>query len=179
MKPIDFKGAEPALVLEDYFAGKTCASGIFEDRFGRVRRQFTVDIAGSREEDELVLDERFSYSDGETDRRIWRIRKAGAHNYEGRADDIIGVATGEAYGNALNWRYAMNLRIGSRTIQVQFNDWMFLLPSGLLLNRASVSKLGFKFGTVTLAFVKRPQEVASVVFSEPQSAGVARPASAQ
>ena len=40
----DFKNTKPELVLEEYFAGKVSAYGIFEDRFGNLRRQFTVDI---------------------------------------------------------------------------------------------------------------------------------------
>ncbi|MDH3239635.1 MAG: DUF3833 domain-containing protein [Alphaproteobacteria bacterium] len=154
MKPIDFKDSTPALVIEEYFAGETRAWGLFEDRFGRLRRQFTVDITGTWDGNELVLDERFLYSDGETDRRVWKIRKAGPHTYEGRADDVVGVANGEAYGNVLNWSYAMDLKVGDGTMRVRFNDWMFLQPSGVLLNRARVSKLGFEIGEVTLAFVK-------------------------
>jgi hypothetical protein len=37
---------------------------------------------------------------------------------------------------------------------VHFNDWMFLQPSGVLLNRARVSKFGITIGEVTLAFMK-------------------------
>ena len=80
----DFKGAAPALVLEDYFLGDTVASGIFEDRFGRVRNQFSVAIAGTIVDGALVLDERFAYSDGKQDRRVWRIRRTGPNAYEGR-----------------------------------------------------------------------------------------------
>lgn len=162
MKPIDFRDNEPKLMLEKYFLGKTRAWGLFEDRFGTVRRQFTVDISGSRDGDDLVLDERFQYSDGETDRRVWRIRKTGEHSYEGRAADVIGVATGEAYGNALNWRYDMELTVGDRTFRVHFDDWMFLQPSGVLLNRAKVSKFAIDVGEVTLVFMKPDQEIKSV-----------------
>jgi len=159
MKPIDFKDGEPKLTLEDYFRGTTRAWGLFEDRFGRIRRQFVVDIAGRHDGDVLVLDERFRYSDGETDRRVWRIRKTGDNSYEGRADDVVGVASGEAYGNVLNWRYDMDLKVGDGTLRVHFNDWMFLQPSGVLLNRAKVSKFGINIGEVTLVFIK-PERMA-------------------
>lgn len=154
MKPQDFKDTKPKLVIEEFFAGKTVATGIFEDRFGRLRRQFTVDITGTVDGDTLVLDERFLYSDGETERRVWTIRKTGPHTYEGRASDVIGVAQGEAYGNALNWRYDVDLKVGDGTLRVHFNDWMFLQDSGVLINRAWVSKFGVEIGEVTLAFVK-------------------------
>jgi hypothetical protein len=154
MKPSDFASSAPELVIEEYFAGETQAWGLFEDRFGRLRRQFTVDITGEWDGELLVLDERFRFSDGETDRRVWKITKTGPHSYEGRAGDVIGVAQGEAYGNALNWRYDMDLKVGDSTLRVHFNDWMFLQPSGVLLNRARVTKFGFDIGEVTLAFMK-------------------------
>lgn len=154
MEISDFRNTEPRFVLEQYFAGKTRAWGIFEDRFGTLRRQFTVDITGRFDGRELVLDERFQYRDGEQDRRVWTIAKTGEHTYEGRADDVVGVATGKAHGNALNWRYDMDLKVGDGSWRVHFNDWMFLQPSGVLINRARVSKFGIEIGTVTLAFMK-------------------------
>jgi hypothetical protein len=154
MKPSDFSKAEPLLRIEDYFVGQTRAWGIFEDRFGNLRRQFVVDIQGSWDGEALVLDERFRYSDGETDRRVWTIKKIDEHRYEGRADDVIGTAIGESYGNALNWRYDMDLKIGEGTLRVHFNDWMFLQSSGVLVNRARVSKFGIAIGEVTLFFQK-------------------------
>ena len=155
MVPSDFAGSEPRLLIEDYFQGKTRAWGLFEDRFGNVRRQFTVDIDGTWDGEVLVLDEHFEYSDGELDRRVWRIRKTGDHTYEGSAGDIIGTATGEAHGNAFNWQYRMDLAVGDRSWRVTFDDWMFLQPDGVLLNRAQVSKFGLEIGTVTLAFKKQ------------------------
>ena len=162
MEPTDFKGASPRLVIEDYFAGETRAWGIFEDRFGNLRRQFTVTIKGTWEDEILELDEQFEYSDGELDRRVWRIRKTGKNTYEGMADDIIGIAKGEAYGNALNWQYDINLKIGDSRLRVRFNDWMYLQPSGVLLNRAHVTKLGVEIGTVTLVFSKAENKFAAV-----------------
>ena len=161
MKPIDFKQTEPRLTIEHYFTGKTQAWGIFEDRFGTLRRQFIVDVTGEWDGKELILDERFRYSDGETEQRVWRIRKTAEHSYEGRAADVIGVARGESYGNALKWQYDMDLKVGGGTMRVHFNDWMFLQPNGVLLNRARVTKFGIEIGQVTLAFMKPDQVVKS------------------
>ena len=47
MKPKDFVNKGPKLILEEFFAGKTRGWGIFEDRFGNVKRQFVVDIDGA------------------------------------------------------------------------------------------------------------------------------------
>ena len=86
--------------------------------------------------------------------RIWRIDRIDEHRYEGRADDVVGTATGLAYGQALNWRYTMRLPYRGSEINVVFDDWMFLQPDDVLVNRATVSKFGFKVGEVTLFFTK-------------------------
>ncbi len=154
MKPEDFAGTAPRLTVEEYFLGKSRAWGIFEDRFGTLRRSFTVDIEGYREGEEFVLKEDFVYDDGETDQRIWRIRRIDEHRYEGRADDVIGTATGLAYGKALNWRYDFDLKVGERTIRVKFDDWMFQQDARVMVNRATVSKWGIEIGQVTLFFLR-------------------------
>lgn len=156
MKPEDFAGNEPGLFLEDYFLGKTRAYGLFQDRFRTLRRQFVVDILGTLRDGELTLEEDFFYHDGETDRRVWRIRRTDEHHYEGRADDVLGVAHGTAYGNALNWRYRMLLKVGSRLLPVRFDDWFFLQPDGVLINIADVSKFGMRIGNATIVFRSRP-----------------------
>jgi|TARA_B110000879_G_C10928570_1_gene414994 hypothetical protein len=154
MRPENFKDSEPKLVLFDYFKGKTSAWGIFEDRFGNVRRQFQVDIEGQVKGNEITLDERFQYDDGEKDQRIWQIRKTGDHTFEGTADDVIGIAKGTVQGNALNWTYDLNLKVGDTSYKVHFDDWMFLQPGGVMINRAQLSKWGVDIGEVTLFFKK-------------------------
>jgi hypothetical protein len=156
MKPKDFEGTTPALDLFEYFAGPTRAWGIFQDRSGTLKRQFTVDIMGEIEGDLLTLTEDFVYADGEESQRIWRITRIDEHCYEGRADDVVGVAEGIVYGQALNWTYTLQLPYKGSTIDVKLNDWMFLQPDGILVNRATVSKFGLKVGEVTI-FFQRPQ----------------------
>jgi hypothetical protein len=176
MEPTDFSNTKPVLRIEEYFLGKTRAWGIFEDRFGNLRRQFVVDIEGNWDGESLILDEKFRYSDGETDQRIWSIKKIDEHRYEGTAADVIGVAAGEAHGNALNWRYDMDLKVGDRTLRVHFNDWMYLQPSGVLVNRARVSKFGVEIGEVSLFFQKSAQllDVSAIPFNAPINDDVER-----
>jgi hypothetical protein len=158
MKPEQFADTEPKFRVEEYFLGKTRGWGIFEDRFGDLRRQFVVDINGAWQGDVFVMEERFLYSDGETDERVWRISKQGDGRYQGRAGDVVGVAEGIAAGNALNWRYAMDLKVGDGTWRVKFDDWMFLQPDGVLMNRARVTKWGIAVGEVTLMFQRWPRQ---------------------
>lgn len=156
MKPQDFAQKEPRFDVFEYFEGNSRAWGIFEDRFGKLRRQFTVDITGTIDDGVLTLEEDFLYDDGEQDRRVWIIRKTGEHSLSGEADDIIGTAAGVQYGNALNWSYEMDLKVGDGSWRVSFDDWMFLQGDGVLVNRARVRKWGFEIGEVTLFFTKQP-----------------------
>jgi hypothetical protein len=160
MRAEEFAGNEPRFLVEEYFAGQTRAWGLFQDRFGNVRRQFTVDIEGRPTEDGITLIEDFVYSDGETERRVWEIRRTGEHTYEGRADGVVGTARGQAYGNALNWSYDFDLQVGDRTWRVHFDDWMFLQPDGVMINRASVTKFGLEVGEAIIFFRKIPAEQA-------------------
>ena len=154
MKPEDYADKQPALDLFDYFTGETRAWGMFQDRFGEVRRRFNVAINGRLQDGQLILDESFEYDDGETQRRVWTIDRLDEHHYQGQADDVVGVARGKAYGNALNWRYDLLLEVDRKQWLVHFDDWMFLQDDKVLINRAKVSKYGFTIGEVTLFFLK-------------------------
>lgn len=65
---------------------------------------------------------------------------------------LIFQASGEIAGNALRWRYRLNLEVDGRTWEVSFDDWMYLMDEDTLINRSSMSKLGFELGQVTLFF---------------------------
>jgi len=160
MKPEDFKDRQPTFLPEEYFQGTTQAWGMFEDRFGDVRRQFSVEIVGTWEDEQLTLVEDFVYDDGETERRVWRIRKTGESTYEGEADGVVGVAKGVQSGNVMNWQYDFDLKVGDSVWRVHFDDWMLLQSDGVMLNRATVTKFGFTLGTATIAFKKQPDSAA-------------------
>ena len=154
MKITDFSKNKPQFKLEEYFNGKTEAWGMFHDRFGNLKRSFRVDIVGTLDSDILTLDEKFLYDDGEEDSRIWTIKILGDNKYSGEASDVVGKAMGISSGNALNWKYKLNLKVKDSTIMVDFDDWMFLQDKGVLINRAEVKKWGLNIGVVTITFLK-------------------------
>ena len=154
----EFQNNTPKLDLFEFFAGETIAYGIFEDRFGNLKRQFRVNINGKIDNQILTLDEDFLYDDGEQAKRIWKIEKKIDNNqkiiYEGQADDIEGKASGSISGNALNWSYDIYLNIKGSDIKVHFNDWIYKQSEDLAINRAYVSKFGINIGSVTLVFLR-------------------------
>jgi len=151
----DYAKETPVLELRDYFNGTLDAYGIFTDRSGQVVKRFTVVMNCSWSGDQGVLDEAFSYSDGTTQRRIWRLTRHADGRYTGQADDVVGSAEGQQSGNAFHWTYTLALPVDGRVIEVQFDDWMYLMNDKVMLNKAAMRKWGFGLGEVTLSFVKR------------------------
>lgn len=158
MRPEDFEGSGPAFLPETFFAGRTRGHGFFQDRFGRIRREFRVDIAGRVEGDTLTLEEEFFYKDGERERRSWTIRRLAPGRYEGRASDLVGTATGVAVGRAAQWRYTFTLPIGGSRWSFAVDDWMLLQDEETLLNRSTFSKFGIEVGQAVIVFHKLPVE---------------------
>lgn len=146
-----YQQTTPALSLERFFNGDVKAWGIVQNRAGDVVQRFTVTIKGRLEGDTLILDETFDYEVGEGPlERTWRITPTGNGNYEGRAGDILGVATGTSYGNAFNFQYEMDLPVDDTTYKVAFDDWFWAMGDGTLMNRSYVKKFGLVMAEVTI-----------------------------
>ena len=150
-----YAGDKPVLDLQQYFNGTLDAYGVFTDRSGSVVKRFTVVMVCTWTGDEGVLDEAFSYSDGSTQRRVWRLRKLADGRYTGRADDVVGEAQGQTRGNAFYWTYTLKLPVDAKVYEVQFDDWMYLMTDKVMLNKATMRKFGVRLGEVTLSFSKR------------------------
>ena len=151
----DYAQERPLLELDRYFNGRVLAHGVFQKRGGEVARRFTVVMDCDWEGNQGVLDEAFTYSDGSTERRIWRLTKHADGRYTGRADDVVGEAQGQTSGNAFRWNYTLRLPVDGKEYEVQFDDWMFLVDDRVLLNRATMSKFGVTLGEVLLSFTKQ------------------------
>lgn len=154
IQPAEYANEKPVLELDQYFNGRVLAHGVFQQRDGRVVRRFTVVMDCRWEGNQGVLDEAFRYSDGTTQRRIWRLTKHANGRYTGRADDVVGEAQGQTAGNAFHWNYTLRLPVDGKEYEVQFDDWMFLMDERVMLNRATMSKFGVRLGEVLLSFQK-------------------------
>ena len=151
-----YDGRMPQFDNVDYFSGQTRGWGIVQDRAGNLKRQFVVDIAGRLDKDgNLVLEEDFTWDDGELSRRVWTITRSDEGSLRGRAADVVGEASGNAAGNVLNWHYKLEVVVDGSTWVVSLDDWMFLQPDNIMLNRAEMSKFGIRVGDITIAFQKQ------------------------
>ena len=155
----DYAAEQPVLDLRQYFNGTVDAYGVFTDRSGKVVKRFTVVMTcswqGPPGAETGVLDEAFTYSDGTKDRRVWTLKRGPDGRYTGTASDVAGEAIGQEKGNAFRWGYTLKLPVDGKIVEVQFDDWMYLMNDKVMLNKAKMSKFGFGLGEVTLSFVKR------------------------
>ena len=154
MKPEDFKNTEPEIKIEKYFEGQVKAWGILQDRKGKVTRQFNANMLGKFENNILTLEEDFFWKDGETQRRVWKIEKIDEHNYIGTAPDVVGEAKGVSYGSAFKFEYNLMIPFKGKNIKIRFDDWIFKQDEKVAINRATLTKFGFKVGELTVFFEK-------------------------
>ncbi len=154
MKPEDFKETKPTINIEKYFEGPVKAWGLLQDRKGKVTRQFRADMFGKFQNNILTLEENFFWTDGEEQKRVWKIKKIDEHNYIGTAPDVIGEAKGFSYGSAFKFEYDLMIPIKGKDIKISFDDWIFKQDDKIAINRATLKKFGFKVGELTVFFQK-------------------------
>ena len=151
-----YQGTTPEVDIKEYFNGPIKAWGIVQDWRGRVVSRFDVNMIGSWEGDKGVLEEDFTYYDGSTQQRTWHITKLSDGKYEGTAGDIIGKATGGVSGSAVQWAYQMDVPVDDTTYRLTFDDWMWQMNDGVLINRSYLKKFGFTVAELTLFMQKQP-----------------------
>lgn len=153
----------PAIDLFEFFDGEVKAWGIVQDRSGNLLQKFVVDIDGRIESNQqgrqLILDETFTYIQGEgVEQRVWTISpKDSPGAFSGAASDILGTASGQAYGNAFQFTYQMNLPVAGTEVTVNFDDWFWAMDDDTLFNRSTIKKFGVTFAEVTI-FMQRQDD---------------------
>jgi len=163
MEPQEFASATPRFQPEQFFLGTTHSWGVIEDRSNNPTSRFRTETRGRRDGGALVIDQHFYFEDGRTQRRLWRLRRINEHRYKATANDVVGVATGEAHGNAFHWEYTVRLNPDNPLSNVRFSHWMYLLDGGAtMMNRVTVSKLGFIVAEVTEYFRRGARPVPAI-----------------
>ena len=154
MKPEDFKDQKPRLIIEEFLKGNVKAYGILQNRSGKVTRQFSANLNGKWDGSQLILDEKFNWSDGEVQTRQWKIIKKNNNYYEGTAAAVIGTAKGYSYGPAFKFEYVLLVPVKGREVKITFDDWIFKQDDRVAINRAKMTKFGFKVAELTVVFFK-------------------------
>ena len=127
---------------------------MLQGRSGEVKRQFVADMKGEFDVQNLILDETFIWNIGEKQERRWIIKKVGDNIYEGTAPDVVGVAKGISFGSAFKFEYKLLVPYKDKKIKIRFDDWIFKQDEKTAINKATLTKFGFKVGELTVFFVK-------------------------
>ena len=70
------------------------------------------------------------------------------------SSDVVGNARGFQYGSAFKFEYDLLVPFKSKNIKVSFDDWIFKQDEKVAINRATLTKFGFKVGELTVFFLK-------------------------
>ena len=148
----------PLFELTTFLEGRTSAWGIFEDRFGKLRRRFTVEMVGRWQDEVFTLDETFAYDDGTRETRVWRVAPVGHGAFTATCADCVGTAYGSCDADTIRMSYGFRLKLDTRSINVHFDDRIYRVGAGIAVNRATMSKWGVKLGEVSLFFRRDDME---------------------
>lgn len=150
-----YKGKEPALQLDQFFNGELTAWGVVMNRSGVVTRRFVATLHGHWDGPNGVLKEEFIFDDKEVQKREWKLKKVGENQFEGTASDVEGTGKGQTSGFAMNWKYVLKITNNGTTYDIPFDDSMFLVDQKSVINRAVMSKFGFRIGEIIIFIQKK------------------------
>ena len=140
-----------------WLEGSTHALGVFEDRKGRVRRRFTVEMTGTADGNTLHLHERFVFDDGKRQERTWHLTRGPGSSFTGHAEDSVSEAQGRFEEGVAYLASELTLKVGTRSIAMRFDDAFYEAGPGLVINRSHMSKWGIRLGQILIQFRKPGQ----------------------
>ena len=151
--PMDrFANTAPAFDPLAFFTGHTTSWGVVENRAGAPADIVTTDCVGEADgPDGLRMVQHVTNAGGTTVRQ-WHMRRLGPHEFQATANDMVGTATGQAQGRVFHWRWTLATRPGQSWRDVEFEQWMYLMDDGAMVNRTVVRKLGLTLAEVTEQF---------------------------
>lgn len=149
-----YKDMSPGFDARDYFSGEVKGWGLVQNWRGQVQTRFDMKMIGSWEGDIGKLEEYFTYYSGRKDRREWRLEVNDEGQLIGRADDVVGEASGQQTGCVLFWNYNLRLPVGDKVHLVKMDDRMWRMNDGVLINRAYVKKFGITVAELTVFMQK-------------------------
>ncbi|MDO3387062.1 DUF3833 domain-containing protein [Gilvimarinus sp. SDUM040013] len=144
----------PSFTPETFFQGELLAHGVVKNRSGEAIRHFNATIDAQWRDGVGTLEERFEFDDGEIQYRTWTLTPNGANHFNATAGDVVGTGKGEHKGNALNLEYTLLIDYNGRDIAVNVDDWMWQVNDHVVINESTLSKWGFKVGSVQLVIQK-------------------------
>ena len=144
----------PTFNMAEYFEGRTRAWGLFETVTGRVKKSFVADIEGRWDGGDFLMEEDFTFSDGEKETRTWRLKFNADGSFRASCADTPTPGKGVIKDMRGDLKYAMALNVGGRKVMLSFTDLFYQIDQHTVINRAKVKKFGIPVGQVLISFRK-------------------------
>jgi hypothetical protein len=142
--PADYAQSAPPMDLRQHLTGDIKCDGVIYGPLGKVVSRFTGDFVAAWDGDKGIMQEHFQYDSGNTQDREWRLELGHDGAVRAEADDLLGTGHGAQSGATLCLKYRIRLpdEAGGHVLNV--TDWMYLAPSGVIVNRSQFRKFGIK-----------------------------------
>lgn len=150
-----FSDGSPTLDPVAFFTGHVHSSGFFESRGGAPTRRIVTETSGALKDGVLYVEQDLAPEGGKRWHRSWQLRRIDAHHVDATANDMLGVAHGQAYGNVFRWSFRLALSPGNPLKNIRMTQTMYLQPDGRsLIIRSIIRKAGIVVAQVTEQFWK-------------------------
>ena len=143
-RPQDYAAGAPQFDLREHLDGPIRCEGVIYGPLGRVVSRFTGDFEAHWQGNRGVMREHFEYDSGNSQDREWRLELGNGGSIRAEAADLVGPGHGRQMGSAARLCYRIRLpkEAGGHVLSV--TDWMYLTPSGVVVNRSQFRKFGIK-----------------------------------
>ncbi|MBV9653773.1 MAG: DUF3833 family protein [Acetobacteraceae bacterium] len=147
----------PDFDLIAQFTGHVRSWGVVENRSGEPSGWVETDCTGTVDgAGALHMSQHLLQEDGTAQDRAWIVRRTGPHSWDATANDMAGTAHGTAAGRTFHWHWTLAHGPGKPPVDVEMDQWMYLLDDGSMLNRTTVRKYGIILAEVTERFARAP-----------------------
>lgn len=117
-----------------FFSGHTRSWGVIENRSGAPTQQIMTEGLGtSRGADGLVMTQHLTFQDGTMQQRDWTLWRSGPNQFDATANDMVGMANGQANGRVFHWKWVLARAPGNHLLDVTMNQWMYRLEDGSVM----------------------------------------------
>lgn len=140
----DYDDSFPIFEIKKHLNGEMVCEGVIFGPLGRVTSSFVADFNVTWDGDVGIIAEEFTYNDGSKQSREWTIALGDDGQFIATAPDVPGQGQGMQSGSTVHMRYPIKLpeNVGGHVLKTV--DWMYLTPSGMIMNRSQFRKFGFK-----------------------------------
>ena len=147
---------QPTNLLTEFFEGRCIGEGLVIDRLGRIRNRLHVEMQGYWKDGRFVLDEEFTYGDGTTELRLWKVAFGGDSTFDASCGDLAVPARGLVGDGEIRMDYRFAVTIAGRKHLMRFDDRMYRVGEETVLGRAKMKKFGIVLAEVFLVFRRKP-----------------------